>query len=160
MERSRESYCYSWSIDPAEHLFREVPFSDFLRTDLQNPDIAVYWHALTKNWVVCVRFQKKGRPVMWELRVLNHDPDGDTPILTPENLSRLRARWFQPEDPRDVARDLACERSSYTRHIQDEDRARLSTNQFLARRLALKNPVRLARNPSLSSAARQQRVYA
>lgn len=159
MSRGTETYAYSWPITE-EHAVRETHFTGHLRDALQCPDVFTYWHRHTHNWMVAVRFEKLGRSVMWELQVLNHDPEGNTPILTSEKRARTLSRWFRPLDPRDVSRGIKGEKNADLRRLLDEDRERLSHDQFLARHLANKHYPRLARNPSLSVAYAKPRIYA
>ena len=139
-----------------EHHIRVVPFTAFLQRELGTKDAIVYWHSVTKNWVVAISRPRDGRAGMWEIMVLNNDPAGENPRLTPEQVHYVKRRWFRPDDPYKMSqlirsRHRACERGKI-----DEDRSALSVDQFLARRLT---HVKREQYAFASRAKRQARVY-
>lgn len=144
-------------LDRTEHSIRNVPFLGFLRRELKMDAVVVYWHTVTHNWVVAIKTTRGGQTGIWEMMVLNHDPEGKTPLLGPETVHALKLMWFTPADPREISRGLKSDQAAFIDKKIAQDEAALSVDQWAARRMRQPMRDKLA---WAARAMRQKRVYA
>lgn len=129
-----------WSpIFPQFMLFprREPRCLGFLRRLLKRDDLVLYWHRLTKNWVVAVPEFRRGQPGVSEIKVICHSPGHGPPAPDADALNSLVERAFSWTDPRAAAAEL----DARERHDDEEDDAQLredvSKQDWLWKRLGV-----------------------
>ena len=117
---------------------REPRLAGFLRRLLRNPDIVLFWHSLTRNWVVGVRERRGRQEGVSEIQVLNNSPGMGPPELSPAHRAELLRKAFEWEDPKEIAREIESRQAA----DDEEDMAQLEEDvalqDWLWRRLGVR----------------------
>lgn len=121
------------------HKIRKAPFAKFLRRILKDDRVIVYWHAGSRNWLMGVAHKRHHEKGLWEVKCLNHDPEGKNPKLTHENIRDIKDMWFNPGNPREMMARVKSEQSDRTARVHEENEEMIRKRQFIGRSL---NPVR------------------
>lgn len=122
-------------FEPQVHRIHEVPFSAFLRRELQDPLVFVYRHERTKKWLVAAFLDPNKRKLM-ELVVLDGE---ERPVMTSAHVRELKGMRVGDAAVDRVNREFRHHLMYTDKHMnqsrQDDQQEEFEIRKFIRRRM-------------------------